>query len=58
MSAPRQVESIPTVTAPVKVPEAGPEMSRGRFLAGVITGGVALTVAVVFFGVAIAVTQS
>lgn len=47
MSAPRQVESIPTVTAPIDVPEAGPEMSRARFLANVITGGVLAVVAAV-----------
>jgi len=57
VSVPKQVESIPTVTAPVEVPDAGPEMSRGRFLAGVITGGAALTVAAVFFAIAIAVTS-
>lgn len=53
MSAPRQVESIPTVTAPIDVPETGPEMSRGRFLANVITGGVLAIVATVLLVVAV-----
>lgn len=49
MSAPKQVESIPTVTAPVVIPEVRPEMSRPRFLAGVITGGVLFVIAAGLF---------
>lgn len=48
MSAPKQVESIPTVTAPVVIPDAGPEMSRGKFLANVIVGAVLFVLAVGF----------
>lgn len=44
MSTPRQAESLPTVTAPVVIPEARGALSRGRFLAGVIAGGVLLAV--------------
>lgn len=40
MSAPKLVESIPAVTAPVKLPRLVPR--RGRFLAGVITGAALL----------------
>lgn len=57
MSAPKLSESIPTVTAPVKVPDAGPEMSRGRFLANVITAGVLGVAAAVLLVVAIVVTS-
>lgn len=57
MSAPRQAESIPTVTAPVVIPDAEPEMSRGRFLVGVITGGVLFVLAAVLLVVAAVVTS-
>ena len=40
MSAPKLVESIPAVTAPVRLPRIAPR--RGRFLAGVITGAALL----------------
>lgn len=40
MSAPKLAESIPTVTAPVQIPEAAEEKpsSRAKYLAGVIAG--------------------
>lgn len=43
---PRQVESIPTVTTPVVIPEAQPVMTRGRFLANVIVGAVLALLAI------------
>lgn len=55
MSAPKQVESIPTVTAPVDVPDLAP--GRRGYLAGVITGGALLALNVgllVFYAVAVA----
>lgn len=52
MSAPKYAESIPTVTAPICIPDAEPEMSRARFLAGVITGGVLGALAVALLIVA------
>lgn len=46
MTAPRYAESIPAVTAPINIPDAEPEMTRARFLAGVTTGAALLAVAV------------
>lgn len=57
MSAPKQVGSIPTVTAPIVLPDAQPEMSRGRFLANVITAGVLGAVAVGLFVFALGVAS-
>lgn len=56
MSAPKLVESVPVVSAPVVLPELGPRMTRGQFLAGVITGGVLLVGSVAWMVVGIAVT--
>lgn len=53
MNAPKLAESIPAVTAPVKLPALLP--GRTRFLAGVITAGVlgALTVVLLSIGLAV-----
>jgi hypothetical protein len=56
VSAPKLVESVPVVSAPVVLPELGPRMTRGQFLAGVITGGVLLVLSLVAMVVGIAVT--
>lgn len=54
MSAPKLAESIPAVTAPVKLPRLVP--GRAWFLANVIGGGVLLVLTVVLFVVAVVVT--
>lgn len=56
MSAPKLVESVPVVSAPVVLPELGPRMTRRQFLAGVIAGGVLLVGSVAWMVVGIAVT--
>lgn len=54
MNAPKLVESIPSVSGPVKLPRLVP--SRARFLAGVISGGVLLAVCLGLMGVAVSVS--
>lgn len=58
MNAPKLVESIPTVTAPVQIPEAEaePRTSRARYLAGVVTGGVLFVLGVVLLGIGMVVS--
>lgn len=55
MSIPKLAESIPAVTAPVKLPRLLP--GRAQFLAGVISGGVMLTLATVLLVVALVVIR-
>lgn len=55
MSAPKLTESIPTVTAPVRLPKL--VRRRGWFLVNVITGGVLLALSVVLLVVALVVTS-
>lgn len=51
MSAPKLAESIPAVTAPVKLPKLVP--GRARYLAGVITGGALLVLSVALLALAV-----
>lgn len=55
MSAPRYAESIPAVTAPVKLPRLVPGLASYR--AGVITGGALLVLCVVLLVLALAVSS-
>ena len=55
MSAPRYAESIPAVTAPVKLPKLVPGLASYR--AGVITGGVLIVLCVGLVALAVAVTS-
>ena len=54
MNAPKLVESIPTVTAPVRLSEV--RERRARFLANVITGGALLVIASVLLVLGIVVS--
>lgn len=49
--AAKYAESIPAVTAPVKMPKLVP--GRASYLAGVITGGVVGAVTLVLLGIAV-----
>ena len=55
MNVPKLAESIPAVTAPVKLPKLVP--GRAWFLANVIGGGALLTLTVVLLVVALVVTS-
>lgn len=55
MSAPKYAESIPAATRPVKLPSLVP--GRAQYLAGVITGGALLTLALGLLVVGLAVSQ-
>lgn len=54
MSAPKYAESIPAVTAPVKLPKLTPR--DASFLANMIVAGVCGAGALVMLGIGIAVT--
>lgn len=54
MSAPKYAESIPAVTAPIKLPRLVP--GRASFIANVVTGGVLMVLTLGLLVVALAVT--
>lgn len=56
MTAPKRVESIPAVTAPVQIPKAEETpMGRRQYLAGLIAGGVAGSLALALLVVGLVV---